>query len=297
MVMKFVKCSFCALTLPMLLVAGGCATQTKKVEEKEQAPIAAFIAKKEAEQREKNKPEEPVVVEKKVETPPSGDSTDYLPVQAYDELGNKIDYVKAVNPYEATDVVIRRESVEAFIQARRDFKAKQYDKAYKKLQQLIKKDESLSGPYVLMAKIAVEKKQLKEAIAHYEKALAVNSNNVNAYLGLAKVQRMQGQFKAAQNTYINVLHIWKDFPEAHANLAILYDVYLNKPKLAQKHMEASVFLSPRKNENLVQWLAEIKQRTGITKSFIDNPPQIEKVVEASETVAPQAQNVSQGEES
>ena len=77
-----------------------------------------------------------------------------------------------------------------------------------------------------------------------------------------------GEFNVAQNTLALALQIWPDFPEAHLNLSILYDLYLNDPKSAQQHMEAYVFLNGNKNAQSEQWLAEIQGRTGITTSFI-----------------------------
>ena len=65
------------------------------------------------------------------------------------------------------------------------------------------------------------------------------------------------------------MSIWKDCPEAHLNLGILYDLYLNQPKKAQQHIEAYLFLTQYKNPTAVAWFNEIQGRTGITSSFID----------------------------
>ena len=84
------------------------------------------------------------------------------------------------------------------------------------------------------------------AKSDYEEAIRINKDNVNAYLRLALAQRELGEFILAQNTYSEALAIWPDFPEAHLNLSILYDLYLNHPIRAQEHMEAYQFLT---NEN------------------------------------------------
>jgi tetratricopeptide (TPR) repeat protein len=137
---------------------------------------------------------------------------------------------------------------------------------------ITEKFPSLSGPWVKLGTIAEKEEKYDEAITHYKEAINVNKNNVNAYIALGLVQRKQGYFSDAQNTYLAALDVWKDFPEAHLNLAILYDLYANKPEEAQKHYEAYSFLSGGKNEKAHKWLAEVKQRTGIEVSFIDNPP-------------------------
>ena len=94
--------------------------------------------------------------------------------------------------------------------------------------------------------IAEKQKKHAEAIGHYKKAISVNRNNVNAYIALAIVQRSRGLFSGAHQTYLAALGIWKDFPEAHLNLAILYDLYLNQAEAAQQHYEAYDFLTGKK---------------------------------------------------
>ena len=120
--------------------------------------------------------------------------------------------------------------------------------------------------------IAEKNEDYDAAIKLYKKAISINKRNVNAYIALGLVQRKQGYFADAQKTYLDALHVWKDFPEAHLDLAILYDLYVNKPVEAQKHFEAYYFLTGSKDEKVRKWLVEVRRRTGIERSFIDNPP-------------------------
>ena len=129
----------------------------------------------------------------------------------------------------------------------------------------------------------MQKDDLKGAESLYRAALIINPDNINAAIGLAKVQRQQGHYLDAQNSYANALSRWPDFPEAHANLAVLYDLYLNNAELAQQHMEAYLFLNGYRDKQVLQWFEELKQRTGITGSIIDTPPVMTAI-----TVAPAA---------
>jgi len=79
--------------------------------------------------------------------------------------------------------------------------------------------------------------------------------------------RLQGKFIQSQNVYAKSLALWKDFPEAHLNLGILYDIYLNKPLAGQQHMEAFQFLSDSKKHEVTEWLSEIRTRTGVEYSI------------------------------
>lgn len=202
----------------------------------------------------------------------------YLPVREQGEEGQWLPYEPRENPYEAQRGSVDKASVTRFIQARRAFKAEQWDKASDALKALIESDDELSGPWVMLGDIAMEREQVEQALTHYAEAIKVNRQNINAYLRLAYAQRKLGRFLHAQNTYAEVLSLWPDYPEAHLNLAVLYDVYLNHPLRAQKHMEAYQFLSDDERPEVAGWLAEIRSRTGIA-------PRYEQSAEATEAVS------------
>lgn len=197
----------------------------------------------------------------------------YLPVDSFDKEGVKLPYVAAINPYAAQTGRLDKDSVATYIEARRAFKSGNYKKSKSILESLVEKDKKLSGPWVMLGDIAYQEKEFEDAIKQYEAAIEVNPENVNAYLKLARVLREKGEFIPAQNAYAKVLGLWKDFPEAHLNLAVLYDLYLNEPLKAQQHMEAFQFLSDRENAQVAEWLAEIRTRTGVSYSIKAGAPE------------------------
>lgn len=211
--------------------------------------------------------QKPIVVPLKV-------SESYMPKQQYDAMGKKIPYVSVANPYLQDKTLVSVAAKRAFNKAYAAFKSKKYDSAETQFQQMTKKFESLSGPWVKLAQIAEVKNEFNIAEEYYRKAIAVNKNNINTYLSLALIQRQQGLFSQAQNTYVDALNVWRDFPEAHLNVAVLYDMYLNQPVEAQKHFEAYMFLTHYKDKGVRKWLAEVRHRTKIKGSFIDVPPKI-----------------------
>lgn len=191
----------------------------------------------------------------------------YIPVPVEDADGIAVPYESRENPYLSQRSRIDKNSVINFIEARRAYKAGHYEQAEKLLSALTVQNKGLSGPWVLLGDIAMKAGDYQQAVVCYAKAVEINQANINAYLRLAKTQRLKGQFLHAQNTYAKALSVWPDFPEAHLNLAILYDVYLNHPLRAQKHMEAYQFLTGSSNEDAAAWLSEIQQRTGVAPSF------------------------------
>lgn len=203
----------------------------------------------------------------KAAKPTLKDTVQYLPVQKYDDkTAAYLAYEPAVNPYVVMKGRIHKDAVTKFIEVRRLLKAGRNDQVDALLNEIIALDGSLAGPWLIKGDIALGNNQREDALAHYKKAIEVNKSNVNAYLKLAKVQRVLGQFIEAQNTYAAALEVWPDFPEAHLNVAILYDIYLNHPLRAQKHMEAYLFLVDEPEQKFVTWLDEVKSRTGVTAS-------------------------------
>ncbi len=193
---------------------------------------------------------------------------EFVPAPKVDSAGLVIPYVPTENPYLLQKGKIKKESIAKYIEASRATKHKQYDQAEVLLKELTVEDKNLSGPWVLLGDIATEQNDYAKAILNYQKALELNDKNINAYLRLAKAQRMKGEFLKAQNTYAKLLGLWRDCPEAHLNLAVLYDVFLNHPLRAQKHMEAYQYLTGGEDKNVAQWLVEIQQRTGVPPGLV-----------------------------
>lgn len=227
-------------------------------------------------------PEAPAkkVVESKPSAPSDGEASQrYLPQQAYDKQGNKIAYEPAPNPYTGASNPVPPEAVTRFRKADSLMADEQYRDARKAFEAITRDYPDLSGPWVKLGELAEIGERMERAEKSYQKALEVNPENVNAYLALALFQRRSGDFEAARDTYIAALALWKDFPEAHLNLAILFDLYMNQPALAQPHFEAYDFLTSGDNPQVADWLIEIRRRTGIETSFIDNPPPAPKATE------------------
>lgn len=218
-------------------------------------------------------------------------STDqFLPLQQRDENGQVLPYQPAANPYSALEGRLEKDTVTRYIEARRAYRSRDYQQAEQILKQLIAENPDLSGPLVLLGDVATDQGQLAEAVEHYVAAIKVNPINFNAWLRLAKAQRMQGHFKHAQNTYAMALRKWPDGPELHLNLGVLYDLYLNEPLKAQAHMEAYQLLSGDRSGEVVAWLEEIRSRTGVQTALrtVEAESDPESRISQSEAPVPQA---------
>lgn len=206
-----------------------------------------------------------------------------LPKQAYTSAGVKVPYEAQPNPYLTHARSVPADAQSQFLEASTMLERGNIEGARAKFVNLTERYSALSGPWVKLGDIAETADDHDKAIEMYWKAIDVNKKNVNAYIALGLAQRRQGLFSDARNTYIAALNIWRDFPEAHLNLAILYDLYLDMPEEAQKHFEAYQFLTGETDAKVHKWLVEVKRRTGIEGSFIDNPP-----ANVKEAAAPKA---------
>jgi len=195
------------------------------------------------------------------------DTEQYLPIQTRDEAGQLLPYQPKPNLYAELSGRIDKTAVTAYIEARRAFGSQNYQEADRYLAQIIAEEPKLSGPWVMRGDIAYQEGNLEKAVEYYAKAIEVNQVNFNAWLRLAKVQRERGHYRHAQNTYARALALWPDAPEAHLNLGVLYDVYLNQPLKAQAHMEAYQLLQVEENQEASAWLNEVRSRTGIASTL------------------------------
>ncbi|MEX1033541.1 MAG: tetratricopeptide repeat protein [Cellvibrionaceae bacterium] len=191
----------------------------------------------------------------------------FLPIQERDESGHLLPYIGAPNPYAELKGRVDKEAINTYIDARRAFNAQKYELADTLLAELVIQEPKLSGPWVMRGDVALAREELEQAVEYYAAALEVTPVNLNAYLRLAKTQRLRGHFRHAQNTYARALAIWPDGAEIHLNLGVLYDVYLNLPLRAQAHMEAYQLLSNGGNGQVLAWLEEIRSRTGVAKAL------------------------------
>ncbi|MBL4798469.1 MAG: tetratricopeptide repeat protein [Oleispira sp.] len=183
----------------------------------------------------------------------------YLPVQTYDEKNQLIPYQEKQNPYLAQKAQVDRGSVLLFIEAKTAWRNSDAKTAKQKLNVIIKNDKELSGPWMMLGDIALAEKDYPQAKKNYQQGLIVNPKNINGYTALAQVQRLQGQYHHAQNTLAKALALWPDFPEAHYNLSILFDIYLNQTDKAKQHLDAYILLSGGDEESQ-QWRKQLNEQ-------------------------------------
>jgi hypothetical protein len=93
----------------------------------------------------------------------------YIPKLKMDRKEQLVPYVADVNPYLKRQGSVRSDSVELFIQAKRALKSNDFGRAQTILTELTDTNKRLSGPWVMLGDIAVEKNKLDLAEQHFSK--------------------------------------------------------------------------------------------------------------------------------
>lgn len=186
------------------------------------------------------------------------------------------------NPYLQTKTSVSRQSAQAFADATRAMRNKQWTQAESLLQKVVAENNKLSGAYVNLGLVYRALGDDAKAEQAFNQAITANPNNLDAYNSLAIFKREKGDFTAAQANYTKAISVWPWHPESHKNLAILYDLYMGKNQEALAHYEAYHQLVGDGDKNINSWIADMQRRLGITPK-----PKAAPAVETSmETEAP-----------
>ncbi len=139
-------------------------------------------------------------------------------------------------------------------------RVEQYAEAIQIFKKVAQKDSRLSGPWVNIAIAYRTLSELDNANEAIERALAINPQNPFAYNQAGIIKREQGKFDDAMQMYQQALAEYPDYTNAHLNLAILCDLYLQKIVCAKEHYQAYQLLDNENDKQVVAWLSDLERR-------------------------------------
>ena len=102
----------------------------------------------------------------------------------------------------------------------------------------------------------------EEALEVFQKALAINPNNIESHINLGILFKKKGQWENAIESYQKALAINPLHSETHYNMALLYE-QLENWELAISHYQQFIQLSSRSHPELV---LRVQRRLNALKS-------------------------------
>lgn len=139
------------------------------------------------------------------------------------------------------------------------------DKAIQQFEQLVIEAPSTKRAYTNLGLLYLHKKQNDKAKEAFQSAIQQDKKDAIAYNHLAVIQRQQGEFTQALYNYYNAINADSDYANAHLNLGILLDIYLQDLPKALEQYEIFQQLTGNSNEQVGKWVIDIKRRIEASK--------------------------------
>lgn len=148
----------------------------------------------------------------------------------------------------------------AYQHALDSMKAGKHKQAIKQFNNITKTNPELSGPFTNLGMLYLKSNSLDQAEQALQKAVTLKPTNMIGYNYLGIVFRHQGRFTDAEKAYLKAIEIDSNYPYAHLNLGILYDLYKSDLSKAILHYQRYLSLSDDPDKMVEKWIVDIKRR-------------------------------------
>ncbi len=130
------------------------------------------------------------------------------------------------------------------------------------LQALVVQYPAYAGPMINLALVQARRGELAPASVLLEQAVAVCTRCAPAWNALGIVQRQQGRFADAEQSYLKALAVDPGYADAAFNLGVLYEIYLQRPGLAldQYARFRELLADDPAGGDVDKWIADLKRR-------------------------------------
>lgn len=150
------------------------------------------------------------------------------------------------------------EQKQSYQSALKALEQKDYVKAETLLTRLSQEKPELAGPWANLGLIRLIQKKPNEAEAYLLKSIKLNPKLVKVLnlLGLISIQNKK--LKQAENYFQQAIDNNADYSNAHYNLALLYDVYLQNISKAAKHYRRYSEITNSSDKETLDWLEQLE---------------------------------------
>jgi len=145
-------------------------------------------------------------------------------------------------------------------------KSGQTKRALQLFNSISKKYPGFAGPQINIGLMYLKKNKLVKAEKAFKLAIKINRDNAVGYNLLGVVYRRTGKFNEAKEAYQQAILKDAQYANAHLNLGVLYDIYMDDLKRAVHHYEQYKQFSSSADKKVDKWIIDLKRRTKTTQT-------------------------------
>ena len=147
-------------------------------------------------------------------------------------------------------------------------KSGQINNAFNLFNSISKKYPGFAGPQLNMGLLHLKRNNLDKAEKAFKQAIQINRDSAVGYNLLGVVYRRSGKFIEAKDAYQRAISKNAKYANAHLNLGVLYDLYMNDSKRALHHYEQYQEFNGSADKKVSNWILDIKRRSKTKKTSL-----------------------------
>jgi tetratricopeptide (TPR) repeat protein len=148
----------------------------------------------------------------------------------------------------------------AFDDAKAALRAGRVADAERGFRELAAKHPELGGAHANLGLILRNAGKHEDSVVALQRAVKASPRQPAYFNQLGVSLRHAGQFAKAREAYESALALDAAHADAHLNLGVLLDLYLNEPQRALPHYERYLALAPGGDATVGKWVADLKTR-------------------------------------
>jgi Tfp pilus assembly protein PilF len=181
------------------------------------------------------------------------------------ESDTKVDSSTIEKPAVIADFKVSGALQQRYKAALEYMQSEDYRQAISSMEKIVAEEPRISGPWINIAIAYRKLDEIDKAESAIQKALELNPDNPYALNQAGIIMREMGKFAASEELYKRALAEYPNYSNAHLNLAILCDLYLQKIVCAKSHYQAYQELNQESDKGVVAWLNDLDRRSAGSK--------------------------------
>lgn len=126
------------------------------------------------------------------------------------------------------------------------------------LRAFIDKYPDIASAYLNLAYALLNRQQPEKSLQAVDKSIELNPRIAQAYHHRAYLKLNNGDIHQAREDFQHAITLHPGYENAHFNLALLYDIYLQNINLAIKHYQSYLDLVAGDDERTREWVEYLK---------------------------------------